>query len=56
MLNWALAFLVFALIAALLGFTNIAGQSLYFAKILFYVFLIVFFAGLIYSVLTGKRR
>ncbi|HEX2837244.1 MAG TPA: DUF1328 domain-containing protein [Phycisphaerales bacterium] len=55
MLKYALIFLVLALIAALLGFTNIAGQSMYIAKILFFVFLVIFIAGLIYSLITGKR-
>lgn len=55
MLQWALAFLVLALIAGVLGFTGIAGESMYIAKILFFVFLVVFVIGLIYSLLTGKR-
>ena len=55
MLKWSLAFLVFALIAALLGFTGIAGESMYVARILFFVFLIVFLVGLVYSLVTGKR-
>ena len=55
MLRFALAFLSLALIAGLLGFTGIAGESIYIAKILFFVFLVVFLAGLIYSVITGRR-
>ncbi len=54
MLRWALTFLVLALIAGLLGFTGIAGESIYIAKILFFVFLVVFLVGLIMSLLTGK--
>lgn len=42
MLNWALTFLVVALIAALLGFSGIAGSATYMAKVLFFVFLILF--------------
>ena len=55
MVRFALAFLILALIAGLLGFTGIAGESVYIAKILFFVFLVVFLAGLIYSLITGRR-
>ncbi len=55
MLRWALAFLVLALIAGVLGFTSVAGQSMYIARILFFVFLVVFIVGLLYSLITGRR-
>jgi uncharacterized membrane protein YtjA (UPF0391 family) len=42
MLHWALVFLVLGLIAALFGFTGIAGASVGIAKILFFVFLAIF--------------
>jgi uncharacterized membrane protein YtjA (UPF0391 family) len=47
MLRWAVLFLVIALIAALFGFTNVAGTSLVAAKILFFVFLVMFVVALI---------
>ena len=47
MLSWALMFLVIALIAALFGFTNVAGTSIVAAKILFFVFLVLFVVSLI---------
>lgn len=53
MLNWAITFLVIALIAALLGFGGIAGLSLEFAKILFYIFIILFVISLIFG-LRGR--
>lgn len=55
MLRWSLAFLVLALVAGLLGFTGIAGESMYIARILFVIFLVVFVVGLIVSLVTGKR-
>ncbi|ADG12456.1 DUF1328 domain-containing protein [Caulobacter segnis] len=55
MLNWALTFLVIALIAALLGFTSIAGAAMGIAKILFYVFLILFLVSLVSHLFRGRR-
>ncbi|HRQ72681.1 MAG TPA: DUF1328 domain-containing protein [Phycisphaerales bacterium] len=55
MLRWALAFLVFALIAGLLGFTGIAGDSMYIARVLFFIFIVLFLVGLVYSLMTGRR-
>ena len=51
MLRWALMFLVIALIAALFGFTNVAGTSMVAAKILFFVFLVLF----VVSLVAGSR-
>ena len=47
MLRWALGFFIFALIAAVLGFTGIALAAAGIAKILFFVFLILFLVSLI---------
>jgi uncharacterized membrane protein YtjA (UPF0391 family) len=47
MLRWALAFFVVAFIAALLGFTGIALAAAGIAKILFYLFLILFLVTLV---------
>ena len=55
MLRWALGFLVLALIAGVLGFTGIAGESFSIARILFFIFLVVFLVGLVYSLVTGRR-
>lgn len=55
MLRWALAFLVIALIAALFGFTGIAGQSMYIARILFFIFIVIFLVSIVMSLLSGRR-
>jgi len=54
MLQWALVFLVLGLIAALLGFTSLAGASIGIAKILFFIFLIVFAVMLILGLGRGR--
>jgi uncharacterized membrane protein YtjA (UPF0391 family) len=54
MLRWAVLFLVVALIAALFGFTNVAGTSIVAAKILFFVFLVLFVVSLILG--GGRAR
>lgn len=51
MLRWALAFFVIALVAALLGFGGIAVAAAGIAKVLFYVFLILFLVALLGGVL-----
>ena len=55
MLRWALGFLVFALIAGLLGFTAIAGTAVGIAKLLFYVFVVLFLVSLILHLFRGGR-
>jgi uncharacterized membrane protein YtjA (UPF0391 family) len=55
MLQWALAFLILALVAAFFGFGGIAAASAGIAKILFYVFVIVFAITLVGAVLSGRR-
>jgi len=52
MLNWAIAFLIIALIAAVFGFGGIAVEAAGIAKILFVVFLVLFLV----SLLTGAVR
>jgi len=47
MLRWALAFFVVAIVAALLGFTGIAVATAGIAKILFFIFLVLFLISLI---------
>ena len=47
MLRWALVFLVVALLSALFGFTDVAGTSMVAAKILFFVFLVLFIVSMV---------
>ncbi len=55
MLQWAIAFLVLALIAGVLGFGGVMATSVYFAKILFLVFLVMFaVAGIMGLVRRGR--
>ena len=54
MLGWALTFLVVALIAALLGFTSIAGAAMGVAKILFFVFLVLFLVSIVMHFMRGR--
>ncbi len=51
MLNWAATFFVIAIIAAVLGFTSIAGSAIDIAKILFVVFLVL----AVVSFIFGRR-
>jgi len=55
MLRWAIIFLVVGLAAGILGFTGIAGASFAIAKILFFVFMVIFVVLLIGG-LTFARR
>jgi uncharacterized membrane protein YtjA (UPF0391 family) len=55
MLGWALTFLVIGLIAAMLGFTTIAGASFAIAKFLAVVFLILFLVFVVLGV-TAVRK
>jgi uncharacterized membrane protein YtjA (UPF0391 family) len=52
MLKWAAIFLVIAVVAAILGFGGIAAGAVEIAKVLFFVFLILFVVTLI----MGMRK
>lgn len=51
MLGWALTFLIVALIAGLMGFGLIGGMAWTAAKVLFFVFLVLF----VISLVAGRR-
>ena len=52
MLSWSITFLVIGLIAALLGFSGLAGAATQIAWILLVVFIVLFIA----SLLMGRGR
>jgi uncharacterized membrane protein YtjA (UPF0391 family) len=51
MLTWTLIFLAVAIIAGVLGFGGIASTASGFARVLFFIFLVLFAV----SLLTGRR-
>jgi uncharacterized membrane protein YtjA (UPF0391 family) len=55
MLGWALTFLVIGLIAAMLGFTTIAGASFAIAKFIAAVFLVLFVVFLLLGVTAFRK-
>ena len=55
MLHMALVFLVIGLIAALLGFTTIAGASIAIAKLLAGLFLMLFLVFLTIGLVAARR-
>jgi uncharacterized membrane protein YtjA (UPF0391 family) len=55
MLQMALVFLVVGLVAALLGFTTIAGASIAIAKFFAFIFLALFVILLIAGMAAGKK-
>jgi uncharacterized membrane protein YtjA (UPF0391 family) len=52
MLSYAMLFFIIALIAGALGFFGLAGAAVSIAKILFFVFLVLFIVSLVF----GKGR
>jgi uncharacterized membrane protein YtjA (UPF0391 family) len=55
MLHMALVFLVIGLVAALLGFTSIAGASIAIAKFLAGLFLVLFLVFLVIGLVATRR-
>jgi len=55
MLGWAIGFLLIALVAALLGFTTVAGTAYAAAKIVFVVFLVLAVLSLAFG-WNGRAR
>ncbi|HTW93589.1 MAG TPA: DUF1328 domain-containing protein [Tepidisphaeraceae bacterium] len=55
MLYWALVFFIVAIVAAAFGFGGIAAGAVGIAKILFFVFLILFLVSLLFGLIRGGR-
>ncbi len=55
MLNWIITFFVLAVLAAICGFAGLAGTFADIAKFLALIFVVLFVASLVYSMLTGRR-
>lgn len=54
MLRYAVVFLVIALIAGLIGFTDIAAGAVQIAKILFSIFLLLFVLSLVFGLMRSR--
>ncbi len=55
MLQMVITFLVLALVAGFFGFNNVEGMSFDIARILFFIFLVLFALSFIANVFRGKR-
>jgi uncharacterized membrane protein YtjA (UPF0391 family) len=54
MLRWSISFLILALIAGLFGFGGVANASVDIAKILFFVFAVLFGISALAAALRGR--
>ena len=54
MISWAITFLVVALIAVVLGFGGVAGVAVEFAKIIFFVAIILFLISAVVGLIQGR--
>jgi len=54
MLHYAIVFFIIALVAALFGFTGIAAGAVEIAKILFFIFVLLFLVSLIMGLARRK--
>ncbi len=55
MLGWVITFFLMAIVAAVFGFGGLAGTFASVAKFLAILFVVLFVASLIYSMITGRR-
>lgn len=55
MLEWIITFFIMAIIAAVFGFGGLAGTFAGIAKFLTAVFVLLFLASLVFSLVSGRR-
>ena len=55
MLRFAVIFLIIALVAAVLGFGNVSLVAVDLARILFFIFIVLFLISLVAHVVSGRR-
>lgn len=55
MLKWAAVFFIIALIAAALGFGGVASAAAGVAKVLFFIFLVLFIVALAAGLFVGRK-
>ncbi|MBI2742428.1 MAG: DUF1328 domain-containing protein [Chlamydiales bacterium] len=53
MLSWALIFFIVAIVAAIFGFTGIAQGAISIARILFFLFLVLFLISLVMGLMQS---
>ena len=54
MLHYAVVFFIIALVAAVFGFGGIAAGAVEIAKILFFIFIVLFLASLLFGLMRRK--
>lgn len=55
MLGLVITFFIISIIAAIFGYTGIAVATAEIAKILFFIFLVLFVISLVYYLVTGRK-
>jgi len=55
MLRWSLAFFLISIVAALFGFGGIASGAADIARVLFFLFIVIFLVTLVWGLGSGRR-
>jgi uncharacterized membrane protein YtjA (UPF0391 family) len=56
MLRYSLIFFIIAVVAAVFGFGGIAAGASEIARVLFFLFVVIFLVSLVWGLMTGGRR